>query len=357
MKNKKLYEILGVPQNASDDDIKKAYRKLSLKWHPDRHMQDNDKDKKKAEEKFKEISEAYSVLSDKEKRQRYDMFGTVDDSFGGGSGMSPEDIMNDFFRNSGFGSFRRQTNVNYRGSDKKIRISVTLEDIFFERLKEVTYDIERPCDECGGRGSKSEKDTRCPYCGGTGFITERQAWAGGLMSTSHPCPHCGGTGYYVADPCAHCGGLGVVSEKVSRGFQIPKIDKLGYTFKIEGEGNACYNNRGSNGDLYFMFALKEDPSSPFYIDRTNNANICTEIEVSALDCIVGAEKEIKTIDGKTLKIKIPQGTIDGYEFSFNGYGFKCSNGMVGKFIVKVKMVMPKLNEEQINKIKEIRDNI
>lgn len=361
MVNKNLYDILGVNKNASGDEIKKAYRKLSMKWHPDKHMKESPDKQKEAEEKFKEIGEAYQILSDKEKRQHYEMFGTTDGS--GGSNMSPEDIMNEFFRSQGFGGFSgfgggNQTQQRfYRGSDKKIRINVTLEDVYFENFKEVTYEVGRSCDVCDGRGSADGRDMRCPHCGGTGQIRMTRQWAGGMMSSTEVCPHCGGTGYIVENPCQHCGGTGVVMEKVTRSFKIPKIDKLGYTYKMECEGHACQNNRGANGDLYFAYAIKEDPNSPFHIDENNPMNIKTEIEVSVLDCIIGCEKDIKTIGGKTLKIKIPQGTTDGYEFSFNGYGFRRSDGMVGKFIVRVKMAMPKLNEEQIKKIKEVRDLI
>lgn len=362
MTNKNLYDILGVNKNSTDDEIKKAYRKMSIKWHPDKHMTESDKKRKEAEEKFKEISEAYEVLSNKEKRQQYDLFGTTDGSFSnGGQDMNAEDIMNEFMRSHGFGGFggfggtTQAQDIYRRGADKKIKINVTLEDVYFERFKEVTYEVERPCDECDGRGSKNGRDVRCPYCGGTGRIRETKQWAGGMFSSEHPCPHCQGTGYFIEDPCTHCGGTGVVLEKVSRGFKVPKIDKLGYTFKMECEGHSCHNNRGTNGDLYFIFAVKDDPYSPFTIDPNNNANIRTTINVSVFDCIVGCEKEVKTVDGKTLKFKIPQGTKDGYEFAFNGKGFKLSSGLIGKLIVKVNMVMPQLDEEDIKKINEIRN--
>lgn len=362
MTNKNLYDILGVSKNATDDEIKRAYRKLSIKWHPDKHMNESEEKQKDAEEKFKEVSYAYEILSNKEKRQQYDLFGTTDGSFSnGGQGMNAEDIMNEFMRAHGFGGFggfggaTQSQNIYRRGADKKIKIKVTLEDIYFERFKEVAYEVERPCDECGGRGSVNGRDVRCPYCGGKGRIIETKQWDGGIFSTESTCPHCQGTGYFVEDPCTHCGGTGVVMEKVSRGFKVPKIDKLGCTFKMECEGHSCHNNRGTNGDLYFIFVLKNDPYSQFTIDHTNNANIRTTINVSALDCIVGCDKEVKTVDGKTLKFKIPQGTKDGCEFTFNGKGFKLSNGLVGKLIVKVNMVMPQLDEEDVQKINEIRN--
>lgn len=359
MANKNLYDILGVNKNATDDEIKKAYRKMSIKWHPDKHMNEGAEKRKEAEEMFKEVTEAYEVLSDKKKRQQYDIFGTTDGSFSdGGQDVDAEDIMKEFMRAHGFGGFggsAQTQDIYQRGADKKIRINVTLEDVFFERFKEVTYEVGRSCEECDGRGSRDGRDVRCPYCGGTGQIRETRKWQGGMMSSYGPCPHCHGTGYFIEDPCQHCGGTGVVLDKVTRGFKVPKIDKINFTYKMECEGHACHNNRGANGDLYFVFTIKDDPYSPFHIDEQNAANIRTEIEVSALDCIVGCDKEVKTVDGQVLKIKVPQGTTDGYEFIFNGHGFRCSNGLVGKFIVKVKMTMPTLNKEQIKKLKEIKD--
>lgn len=356
--SKDLYSILGVDKNATEQEIKKAYRKQSLLYHPDRHMNDNEKDKKEAEEKFKEISEAYSVLSDKDKRQQYDMFGTIDNnSMDYGSSMSAEDIMQEFM-NSGFGhfgGFSHNTSSYRKGSDKKIKINVTLEDVFFRRSKEVSYTVERKCNTCNGNGSKDGSSCQCPYCHGTGMITETKRWAGGISQVSHPCTYCNGTGKYIKNPCNHCHGTGVINEKVTRSFNVPSIDRLQYTYKVNGEGNACHNNGGVNGDLYFTFAYKDDPNSKFHIDEEDGKNIWTEVEVSMLDCLTGCKKDITTIDGKKLKITIPKGTRDRHSFGFNGYGLHCDNGITGKLIVKIKMVMPNLSNYKIDKIREIID--
>lgn len=356
--NKDLYSILGVSKDVSEKDLKSAYRKLAKTWHPDKFGDKSEQEKKDAEEKFKEITEAYEVLSDKNKRQQYDMFGTTDgQSFSGGWGNpSTDDIFDQFMRNSGFGhfgGFGGRRSAYSKGTDKKIRITVNLEDVYFERYKDVTYEVERTCPTCNGTGSKSGTNGQCPYCNGTGFITKTQRFMGGYSQQSSPCPHCHGTGYYVQDPCDDCHGTGVKAEKVKQSFKVPSIDKLGLTYKIELEGNAAHNNNGTNGDLYFVFALREEPNSKFHIDQNDYSNLCTDIDVSVIDCLTGCDKEITTIDGKKLKIRIPQGTKDGYKMSFKGYGFKLSNGMVGNLIVTVKMVMPKLTNEQINKIKEI----
>lgn len=356
--NNDLYSILGVSKDVSDKDLKSAYRKLAKTWHPDKFGDKSDKEKKEAEEKFKEITEAYNVLSDKDKRQQYDMFGTTDGQSYGGSwgGTSADDIFSQFMHNSGFGhfgGFGGGRNTQPSGSDKKIRISVTLEDVYFGRYKEVTYEVERACDACGGSGSRSGVNGQCPYCHGTGFITKTQHFMGGYSQQSSPCPHCHGTGYYIQDPCSSCHGTGVKAEKVKRSFKVPSIDKLGLTYKIGQEGNSAHNNNGVNGDLYFAFALKEDPKSKFHIDTNDYSNICMSVDVSVIDCLTGCDKEITTIDGKKMKIRIPQGTRDGYKMLFKNYGFRLSNGMVGNLIVSVKMTIPKLTNEQINKIKDI----
>lgn len=360
MANKDLYGILGINKGASADEIKKAFRRGAMTWHPDKWGDKTEAEKKNAEERFKEITEAYEILSDKDKKAQYDMFGTTDFSGGGhsySSDMDIDDIMSQFMGGSGFNPFNRfkqgRNHQVFRGSDKKIKISVSLEDVFFERVKTVSYEVERPCDDCGGKGTKDGSDVTCPYCGGSGMVTETKSIGYGMVQTSHPCSHCGGTGRYVKNPCKKCGGTGVKVTKVNQSFRVPSIDKLGYTYQMSGEGNTCHNGRGANGDLYFTFGFKDDPNGKYHIDEDNPANIWTSVDVSVFDCLTGCEKAVETVDGKKLTIKVPQGTKDGYEFVFNGNGFKLSNGFRGKFIVKVKMTMPQLNEKQIKKIKEI----
>lgn len=356
MTNKDLYKILGLSKGADEKDIKKAYRKAAMKWHPDKWGDKSETEQKKAEEKFKEVTEAYEILSDKEKKSQYDLFGTTDFNGSNTSNMNAEDIFSQFMRDSGFGSFGgfHQTRERvYYGTDKKIRIGVTLEDVFFERLKTVSYDVERPCEECKGVGSLSGTDVSCPYCHGTGFITQTHHISGGIVHNTQPCPHCQGFGTFVKDPCHKCNGSGVVSKKIEKSFKVPKIDRLQYTYQMVGEGNSCYNNRGNNGDLYFTFALREDPNSKFRIDEKNPSNIITKVKVPVIDCLTWCTKDIKTIDDKIITITIPPGTKDGYEFTFNNYGLHLSNGVVGKLIVKVEMEMCKLSKKQIEKIKKI----
>ena len=361
MENKDYYNILGISKNASEDDIKAAYKKNVLKWHPDRWMGKSESEQKNAEEKFKEIAEAYEVLSDKDKKAQYDMFGT--NGFSGGfstSSNSADDVFAEFMNRNGFGSFggfrQKRTTKHYKGSDKKISISVTLEDVYFNRNKTVHYNLDRHCKKCNGKGTNGDNDVKCPHCGGSGYVTQTQMFNGGMFQSTQPCPHCKGTGILIKKPCYHCGGSGVISENVSQSFAVPCIDELRYTYKIDGGGNACHNAVGDNGDLYYVFNLKDDPNSKFKIDSENSSNIHTTIEVDVFDCLMGCEKTVKTINGKTLKFKIPKGTKDGHEFMFSKYGMKLSNGSVGNFIVKVEMTIPEIDSKKIEKIRKILEN-
>lgn len=358
--SKDLYGILGVAKNATDEEIKKAYRKLALKYHPDKISSSDEKTKKESEDKFKEISEAYSILSDKKKRQQYDTFGTIDGSFENNmSGMSAEDIMAEFMRSNpfGFGGFGFSQKQPTNGTDKRIKISVTIEDVYFNRQKDVTYTVERPCADCEGHGSKSGKNARCSHCGGTGTITETKIHGNSMFQSVHPCQYCNGTGIMIADPCEKCGGSGVVAEEVHTSFTVPDIDKLAYTYKISGEGNSAHNNNGNNGDLLYTFALREKADTKIHIDQQNPINLITVLDVNVFDCLIGCHKEINFIDGKKISVEIPSGTKDGHVFEINGKGLRYGNGYYGKLLIRVNMIMPNMNEEQIKKITELRKNI
>lgn len=352
MYNKDLYGILGLDRNASESDIKKAYRKLAVKYHPDKFAKGNESEKKAAEEKFKEITEAYSVLSDPDKKRKYDMFGSADGGYEGPE-FSPEDIFRDFMRDTGFGDFSGMTQREVSGTDKKVKINVSIEDIYAGGYKDVTYTVYRPCETCEGRGTKDDVDIRCPYCGGTGMISEEKRFSGMYMRNSHPCSHCGGTGYIIKNPCKDCHGTGLVEEKVTRKILIPNIDHIGYTYSVSMEGNSCHNNMGPNGDLYFMFAVKEDRNQKFAIDRRKVGDVLTYIDVPVIDCIAGKNTEIDFFKGEKIRVSIPKRTRDGQEIRIHGRGFKLSNGGCGDLVVKVRMTMPELSDEKINKIKEV----
>lgn len=344
MANKDYYVILGVERNATDDELKKAYRKLTLKYHPDRQGGKSEEEKKEAEAKFKEVVEAYDVLSDKEKRQQYDTFGTVDGNFGGGADMG--DIISKFMRHAGgFGSvfdddfggspYGRRV---VRGGDKKVRVTLTLDEVYNRGKKTIKYDRYKPCPDCDGKGSKNGKVGQCPYCHGSGFITQRQQFAYGFSQTSSPCPHCHGSGTVVSDPCGKCGGTGLVLSEEKFTFDIPLGVTDNVAMRVPRMGHYCERLEGPEGDLTIIFRVVEDekfkiiPDSPYdlaYID-----------EVPVLDCITGCDRTIKHIDGKTYKYTLRQGIENGSIISLRGKGLANGNGVFGDLRVIVKYKMP-----------------
>lgn len=353
--NKDYYNILGVDKNADEKQIKSAYRKLALKFHPDRNP--NNKD---AEEKFKDISEAYRILSDKDLRQRYDMFGTVDDNFGG-SNMNAEDVFKDFFRHSGFNSFggfsyeEEPQQKQVSGTDKVLHINVTLSEIYNNVDKTVKYTVNRPCKKCGGSGSTDGKSCVCPQCNGTGQVHIRKTHKFGFMEQVVTCPHCHGTGVSVEKPCPDCKGTGLHLEEEQLTIKVPTIDKvLQQVYNKTGGGNSAPNNLGVNGNLRFKYVLNEDDK--FKIDRENGLNIVTQVNVSVIDCLLGASTKIKHLDGKEYSINVPQCTKDGSVLRMNGKGFRHSNGYVGDLLIKVNMIMPKTltedNKKLLNKLQK-----
>ncbi len=348
--NKDFYKILGVDRNADEKQIKSAYRKLALRFHPDKNPNN-----KEAEEKFKDISEAYRVLSDKDLRQRYDMFGTVDGNFSGGN-MNPEDIFKEFFRHSGFSPFSSDFDFDgqpqqkvVRGSDKILHINVTLSDIYNNVEKKVKYTINRPCKKCGGSGSKSGSTVTCQHCNGTGQMCIRQTHQFGFMEQIVTCPHCNGTGVSVQDPCTDCKGTGLHLEEETLTVKVPTIDKvLQQVYHKSGYGNSAPNNLGINGNLRFNYKVNEE--SNFKIDKENGLNIITSVNVSIINCLLGCEIKVKHLDGKEYALNIPQCTKDGKIFTIKNKGFRHSNGYVGDLLIKVNMIMPKTLTEDDKKI-------
>ena len=329
------YEVLGVSKDASADDIKKAYRKLALKYHPDRNPGD-----KEAEEKFKEAAEAYDVLSDETKRRRYDQFGFAADGaggFGGGAGFSVEDI----FRNFGdifgghfgggsggfgdifgdiFGGGASSGRRVEKGSDIRIRLKLTLEEIMNGADKKVKINKLVSCPECGGKGAKSEADIQtCPDCHGSGYVVRQSRSIFGITQTQTACNRCGGTGKIVTKPCHKCGGSGLVKAPEEIAFKVPAGVAEGMTLTVQGKGNAARYG-GINGDLYV--AIEEEPHKDF--ERDGN-DLIYPLFISVPDAIDGCEVEIPAIGGK-LKIKIPAGTQSGKVLRVRGKGVPDVNG-------------------------------
>lgn len=360
--NKDLYDVLGLQHGASEDEIKKAYRKLAVQYHPDKQQGKSDAEKKEAEEKFKEINEAYSILSDPKKKQEYDQFGSVGGNMGGmGGGFSD---MADFIRNmhasGGFGfgggfnpfdsGFGQQTVVN--GDDVRIKIECTIEDIYNSTTKTVKYGRKIQCPDCRGTGSKNGNKSTCPHCHGTGVIskTTRNGWM--TQTIQSVCPHCHGTGKLVSDPCHKCNGTGLVDDKETVTIPIPIEVRDGIVVCMDGMGNMAPNNMGNPGNLYIKFNVVSHPTFTF---AENKVDLVCNVDVNILDCITGCTKKITNINGKEITINIPMGAKDKQSIVVRGNGMPIGGGRYADLIVKVNQIMPKsLSHDEIGKISELK---
>ena len=351
MAKRDYYEVLGVDKSASADEIKKAYRKLAVKYHPDKNPGD-----KEAEERFKEAAEAYSVLSDADKKAKYDQFGHagVDGSapdFSGGFG-NLNDILNDLFGGGfgGFGGFgggfggsrggQRQQKV-YRGRDIRVRVKLTLEEIAKGVEKEISIERSVPCKDCGGKGAKNASDIKtCSACNGTGQVQRVVNTFLGQTVTYSTCQQCGGEGKVISNPCRSCGGTGLVRKRETIKVKIPAGVEAGMQMNISGEGHAAKNN-GVNGDLLVVIEEQEHPN----LKREGNNLYCTKI-VSLPDAILGGEVEVPGIDG-SYKIKVEPGTQSGTVVRLRGRGLPTVNGYggTGDLYVKIAVWIPKKLEK------------
>ena len=355
MAKRDYYEVLGVDKNATADDIKKAYRKLAIKYHPDKNPGD-----KAAEEKFKEAAEAYSVLSDADKKARYDQFGHAGvegagPDFSGGFG-NLNDILNDLFGGAfggGFGGFsgfggsfgggrggQRQQRV-YRGRDIRVRVKLTLEEIAKGVEKDITIEKSVPCTECGGKGAKNSSDIKtCPACNGTGQVQRVVNSFLGQTVTYSTCQQCGGEGRIISNPCRTCGGTGLVRKRETIKVKIPAGVEAGMQLTIQGEGHAAKNN-GINGDLLVVIEEQEHPN----LKREGNNLYYTKI-ISLPDAILGAEVEVPCLDGP-YRIKVDAGTQSGTVVRLRNKGLPTVNGYggTGDMYVKFAVWIPKKLEK------------
>lgn len=349
--SKDYYSILGVNKDATDKEIKRAYRRKSLQFHPDKNPGN-----KEAEEKFKEVAEAYRVLSDKDMRQRYDTYGTVDDNFGG-MDINPEDIFASFMkmhRGFGFGFDDEPQERIFKGRDKILKVNVTLKEVYNNVTKTLEYSVNRKCNKCNGSGSKTGKVEDCPHCHGTGQIHNRQQFGHMITDNITSCPYCNGLGKVVKDKCPHCNGCGVVESKDSLTIKVPTIDKvLQQSFIHKGGGHTCENGLGINGDLRFTFNLTVEDG--FNIDENNILNIIKTVNVPLIDCLLGTSISITHLDGKTYNINLSECTPNGKIYRMTGKGFHIG-GYTGDLLVKIQQIMPtSLNEEDrktLNKLKK-----
>ncbi len=362
MTKRDYYEVLGVSRNASSDEIKKAYRKLALKYHPDKNP-----DNKDTEEKFKEAADAYSVLSDPQKKSRYDQFGHSafngqGNGFGHGGGMSMEDIFanfGDIFGDLGFGGFggfgssRRGTSrsVN-KGSNLRVKVKLNLEEIAKGAEKKIKVKKYISCENCKGTGAKdSGSFTSCSTCRGSGYVTRVTSTFLGQMQTTATCPACNGEGKMISQKCVHCYGEGIISSEETISFTIPAGVSEGMQLKVSGKGNAPRRG-GVNGDLLVLISEEKHKE----LIRDGN-DLIYNLFLSIPDASLGTNAEIPTVEGK-VKIRIDPGTQPGKILRLRSKGLPDVNGYgIGDLLVSVNIWVPKnLSKEEQKIIEKLKDS-
>lgn len=349
---KNLYDILGVSKNASEDELKNAYKKLALKWHPDKFASKSKEEKTEAEKKFKEINEAYQILSDPDKKQQYDMFGTVDGNGGGfndGFNMGA-DMFSSFFRNmnSGFNPFgSRANNRPRKAQDIRIKVGVSIVDIMNGGKKKISYNIEAMCPECHGEGGKGKHI--CSHCNGTGFITKVSQTPFGYSQVSSPCPYCHGSGTIIAEKCHKCGGTGKTIETKTIEVSIRKWIRNGESQVFKGMGYQDISGNGYDGDLEVVFVYDFD-TNKYAID--DHGNIYEMLDVDVYDCLLGTEKKLKLPTSEEVTVTIPKCSHEGTNVSIPKKGM---NG--GNYIYYVKPKFPSsINKDEEKHLKEARSS-
>ncbi len=389
MAKKDYYEVLGVSKTASQDELKKAYRKLALKYHPDRN-----KGNAEAEQKFKEISEAYGVLSDESKRAQYDQLGPdafeqaqaggagggpgaggfggfggdgVDlgdifgDIFGGGfggfSGSGMEDIFDMFFGGQGGRGGRSGNAGPQRGADLRFDLEITFEEAAFGVEKEISLYRDEACEHCHGTGAEpGSKVETCPDCHGTGYVRFTQNTMFGQMVNERPCSKCHGEGKIVSSPCKECRGKGTQKKNKRLKVKIPAGVDNGSRLRVSGEGEAGAKG-GPNGDLYVYLYVKQHK----FFDRDGTTVLC-EVPINIVQATLGAEIKVPTLDGQ-VTMKVPEGTQPGRVMRLKGKGIpSLRGGTRGDQLVKIKVVIPtKLSDKQKDALRAFesisKDNI
>lgn len=346
MAKKDFYELLGVQKTAAPDDLKKAYRKLAMQFHPDRNPGD-----KAAEQTFKDISEAYDVLKDEQKRAAYDRFGHAAFENGGGRGGSGDfgfaagfaDIFDEMFGE--FMGGRRGQNANMRGNDLRYNMEISLEEAFRGKQTAVRVPTMAPCDACGGSGAESgSKPISCPTCYGNGRVRAQQ----GFFTVERSCPTCHGAGRVIENPCRHCGGQGRARKEKSLSVSIPPGVEDGTRVRLAGEGEAGMRG-GAAGDLYIFLSVK---SHRFF--QRDGANIHCNVPISLPTAALGGLIEVPTVDGGRARVNVPAGTQGGHQFRLKGKGMSVLRSPArGDMYVQVVVETPvNLNKRQQELLRE-----
>jgi molecular chaperone DnaJ len=339
--SKDYYSILGVEKGSSKEDIKKAYKKMARKYHPDVSKESD------AEQKFKDINEAASVLLDDEKRKRYDTYGSADgpSGFGGGGGFNPEDFginLDDIFEQFGFGSgfgggFGGFSSSRRKNKDTRVyeEISITLDEVYHgvEKSVKITRDVK--CNTCNGRGAKNPSDIeKCSYCNGSGVVIETQRSFLGAIRTQRTCPKCGGTGEIIKNPCEDCSGDGFNVKKETVNIKIPAGIENGVTLRVQGKGS--YDKlENSYGDLFLKVYVKKDK-----LYDVDGSDLYRSVDVNFIQAILGDEIDIKHF-GKTLSVKVPAGTQSGTILRLKSKGLPNMNySGNGDLYLKINVEIP-----------------
>ena len=357
MSKRDYYEVLGVNKSANKEEIKKAYRKLALKFHPDKNKGD-----KAAEEKFKEASEAYHVLSDDKRKSNYDQFGHAAFQGGGQGGFGNFDFSSSFsdifedvfgdFGDFGFGGGRsRRGRTNNRGSDLRYDISIELNDAFTGTEKNISYTTYKKCKTCSGSGAKpGSKPTSCNYCNGQGKVRSSQ----GFFTIQQTCPECSGEGEKISNPCSSCTGVGKTQSNETVAVKIPKGVDDGTRIRLAGKGEAGTKG-GSNGDLYLFISVE-----PHSIFKRSEENLYYELPISIADAALGATVEVPSIDGGKTRIKIPSGTQSGKQLRLKGKGMpilrrNITGDLYIRIITEVPTSLTKKQKELLVEFKTLED--
>ena len=352
MSNRDYYEILGIGRNASDDEIKAAFRKLARQYHPDVNKEAD------AEEKFKEINEAYGVLSDSDKRARYDRFGK--EGLGGMGGgfhdytVDFNDIFEDLFRGFGFstggGRSRRSPR---RGRDLQMQITLTFEEAVFGIEKEIEFSRDETCSRCNGNGAEpGTSPVKCATCNGMGEVRQiRQTFLGQMVQTA-TCPACNGRGETISSPCKTCHGNGLERKKVQKKVQIPAGVDVGTQIRLAGEGGPGENG-GPNGSLYLVLDVK-----PHQFFKRRDNDIILNLDINVTQAVLGAEVPVPTIDGEET-LKIPAGTQPGKVFHLRGKGVPhVRSKSRGDEVIIVNVAIPtKLSKEQRQLFEQLAESL
>ena len=350
MSKRDYYEVLGVDKGVSEKDLKKAYRRVAMKYHPDRNPDD-----KEAEDKFKEASEAYEVLSDSQKRAAYDQFGHAgvegQGGMGGGQGFGNfSDIFGDVFGDIfGGGGGQRGRGGPARGADLRYTLDLSLEDAVKGTSVKIRVPTLVSCETCTGSGAKpGTSPVTCTTCGGVGQVRMQQ----GFFSVQQTCPNCRGKGTIISDPCVDCHGQGLIEEAKTLSVKVPAGVDTGDRIRLAGEGEAGADG-GPSGDLYVQVAVKEHP-----IFQRDGKNLYCEVPISFVDAALGGELDVPTLDGR-VKLKVPAETQTGKLFRLRGKGVTpVRGGSAGDLMCRVIVETPvNLSNKQKDLLKELKQSM